>query len=85
MADFLNKEMVDLISNPEEWHNQFSALDNLRIINKFHVDTLMFYLSQFAPFIKSGVDNLRSGISKNALMLTTELFSNKENMKDPKN
>lgn len=45
-------------------------------MNKFHVATLMKYLNKLTDFIKNSVDNLRSGISKNALMLTTEISMN---------
>ena len=43
----------------------------------------MLYLEHFAEFIKDSIENLRSGISKDALMLTTELFDNQNAMKDP--
>lgn len=47
-------------------------------MNKYHVATLMKYLNKLTEFIKNSVDNLRSGISKNALMLTTEISQNGE-------
>ena len=52
-------------------------------MNKYHSSTLMLYLEHFAEFIKDSIENLRSGISKDALMLTTELFGNQNAMKDP--
>ena len=55
-------------------------------MNKYHVETLMKYLNKLTDFIKNSVDNLRSGISKNALMLTTEISLNEEalGIKSPK-
>ena len=66
------------IIDPEEWLNQFNALDCLRIINKYHSHDLIENLELFIQFAKDSVENLRSNISKNALMFCTELFNNKE-------
>ena len=71
------------MADPEEWHAQFEGLDFLRKINKYHAVVLMENLEFFGPFLKDSIDNLRSGISKDALMLTTELFKNKDVMEDP--
>ena len=51
-------------------------------MNKFHYDVLMENLISFSKFIKDSIDNLRSGISKNALMFTTEFFGNQQGKKD---
>jgi len=48
----------------------------MRILNKYHNETLIEYLGHFKEFIKDSINNLRSGISKNALMFTLELFEN---------
>lgn len=40
----------------------------------------MTNIMPFVDFLKASIDNLRSGISKNALMLTTELFKNRDLM-----
>jgi len=47
-------------------------------MHKFHSKVLIQHIMQFAQFFKASIDNLRSGISKNAMMFTTELFANKE-------
>ena len=75
--------MQTRIGNPEEWHAQFEGLDFLRIINKYHPDTLMQHLDHFSTFLRDSIDNLRSGISKDALMFTTEFFNNKELLTNP--
>jgi len=77
--------MVTKMSDPEEWNAQFEAIDLLRIMNKYHFDTLMENLHCFTKFLKDSIENLRSGISKNALMFTTEFLGstgnkNKEQM-----
>ena len=69
------------MSDPEEWNAQFEAINLLRVINKYHFDTLMQNLQSFTKFLKDSVDNLRSGISKNALMFTTEFLSNEGHQK----
>ena len=45
-------------------------------MNKYHTEVLVNNLGDFANFIKESVENLRSGMSKNALMFTTEFFGN---------
>jgi len=75
--------MKGRIDNPEEWHAQFEGLDFLRIINKYHSDTLMRYLDYFAGFLRDSIENLRSGISKDALMFTSEFFNNKQLLTNP--
>ena len=74
-----------MISDPEEWHRQFEALNQFRILHKFHGQVLMNNIAPFLQFLKASVENLRSGISKNALMLTTELFKNRDIMNDQNN
>ena len=43
----------------------------------------MANISKFFTFVMDSIDNLRSGISKNALMFASEFFGNKEVMKNP--
>ena len=74
--------MKKRMDNPEEWHAQFEGIDFLRIINKYHSSILMDYLGCFSKFLSDSIDNLRSGISKDALMFTTEFFNNKEVVKN---
>lgn len=70
------KQMREMMGDPEDWLAMFNAINYLRIINKFHVAVLMENLEFFAPFVKASVENLRSNISKNSLMLCTEFFNN---------
>ena len=53
-------------------------------MNKYHTEILVNNLSDFAKFIKESVENLRSGISKNALMFTTEFFTNSSTLAEEK-
>ena len=76
LKQYLTQDIVIKMSDPEEWNEQFEAINQLRVMNKFHYDVLMKNLISFSKFIKDSVDNLRSGISKNALMFTTEFFGN---------
>ena len=61
----------------EDWTVAFKAIDDLRICNKYHPAELAEHIDYLAPLIKAVVDNLRSNISKNALMLCHEIFANK--------
>jgi len=69
-----------LISVPEELSNLFNAINHLRVMNKFHSAVLFENLEFFANFCKESCQNLRSNISKNGLMLSNEMFKNKEVM-----
>ena len=62
----------------DQWYALFRAIDDLRILNKYHSDILIQNLHKFYSFISDSVNNLRSGISKNALLFTNEFFTNKE-------
>ena len=73
-----------MTTDPEDWLAQFNAINNLRILSKFHSQTLMENLEVFTPFMKSAVDNLRSNISKNSLMFCTEFFNNAETLQTEK-
>lgn len=78
LEQFIMKQMKEMMGNPEDWLAMFNALNNLRVINKYHAGVLMENLEYFTPFLKQMVDNLRSNLSKNSLMFCTEFFNNKE-------
>lgn len=78
------KQMKEMMGNPEDWLAMFNALNNLRVINKYHSGVLMENLEYFTPFLKQMVDNLRSNLSKNSLMFCTEFFNNKESLQTEK-
>ena len=75
---YLKADLTARFEDPENWTGLFDAITEMRIMNKYHVATLMKYLNKLTDFIKNSVDNLRSGISKNALMLTTEISLNED-------
>ena len=77
--------MKGMMADPEDWLAQFNAINNLRIMSKYHHGTaLMANLDAFTPFLKASVDNLRSNISKNSLMFCNEFFSNTESLQNEK-
>lgn len=84
LADYMENDLKNRMANAEEWHRQFEAINFLRIKNKYHIDILMTNIGSYGTFIKESIENLRSGISKNALMLTSEFFDNLDTMNDPK-
>ena len=73
-----------MTADAEDWLSQFNAINNLRIMSKYHSDALMENLDSFTSFLKLSVDNLRSNISKNSLMFCTEFFTNSESLQNEK-
>ena len=71
---FVDQTLSLAQSHDEEWRNHYDALDNLRVLNKFHYDVLDKAISKFRVFISVQVENLRSNNSRNALMLFHEIF-----------
>ncbi len=65
------------MTSSDDWRKQYDAVNQLRVLNKFHKEFLSTRLSQdtIGIFIKAQVDNLRSNLSKNALLLVQEVFS----------
>lgn len=62
-------------TNPDaNWKEHFDVIEGLRVLNKFHANEFRNHLSEFNDFLGKSVDNLRSNISKNALMLIKEVF-----------
>ena len=62
------KQMKEMMGNPEDWLAMFNALNNLRVINKYHSGVRMENLEYFTPFLKQLFDNLRFNLSKNSLV-----------------
>ena len=84
LTDYMENDLKNRMANAEEWDRQFEAINFLRIKNKYHIDILMTNIGGYTTFIKESIENLRSGISKNALMFTSEFFDNLDTMNDPK-
>ena len=81
---FMSKTMKQMMADPEDWLAWFNAMNNLRIMSKYHSAVLMENLEYFTPFVKISVDNLRSNISKNSLMFCNEFFTNKDSLQTQK-
>jgi hypothetical protein len=56
----------------EEWRMQYDALDNLRVLNKYH--GAVFPVNEFTRFISEQIENLRSNNSRVGLNLAFELL-----------
>lgn len=78
------KTIISMIKS-DDWKQHYDALNALRVLNKFNRDTLLGERSAYgseesecsriiAQFVKEGVDNLRSNLTKCALMLVKEIF-----------
>ena len=74
----MTSTLMSMTKDPEEWNLQFQAIDVLRQINKYQQAIFLKYLDQYLSFLKDSVENLRSGISKNSLMLLNEFFNHSD-------
>lgn len=66
-----------LLSNSEIKHNwriHFELIEHLRMLNKFHYFELNLRIKAFTSFIIQSIDNLRSNISKDALLFLKEVI-----------
>lgn len=75
-VDFPNifEILYTLVKDDPDWRVQFDVIENLRIINKYSPKELKPYLGQFSIFLQRCIDNLRTNLSKNTLLLMKELF-----------
>ena len=62
------------IAEKENWRSVFISIDQLRFLNKFYRSDLTATILQFTPHIIESIQNLRSSIRKNSLMLVKEIF-----------
>jgi hypothetical protein len=67
-------KIIDKI-NSEDWKQQFYGFNDLRSFYKYHPKEFETYLPKFKELIKEGVDDLRSSICRNSLILVNEVFS----------
>lgn len=81
---FISNTMKTMMGDPEDWLALFNALNNLRVINKYHKQVLFESLESFSQFVKLSVENLRSNISKNSLMFCSEFLANKDLLSNEK-
>lgn len=66
-----------LLSNADSKHNwkvHFELIEHLRTLNKFHYMELCSRLILFTDFIIQCIDNLRSNVSKDALLFLKEVL-----------
>jgi len=77
-TDFQNlfNDLQSQIKEDADWKIQFDVIENLRILNKFHPKEVGKYLHQFPAFLQRCIDNLRTNLSKNTLLLIKEVFMN---------
>ena len=91
VVDFTN---LQSLFTGEDWKMHYEGLNIIRALNKHQRDTLLgrpdevveetFFSKAIAPFVREHIDNLRSNLSKCALMLIKEVFqmSGKEERPD---
>ena len=71
IEEFVQTTMQRLTS--DDWKENFYGFDDLRRLYKF--SDFEMYLPKFAELIVKGVENLRSSICRNSLLLVKEVFS----------
>ena len=75
----------------DDWKQQYESLNVLRALNKYQREVLLdggdsedsMLAKIVAPFIAAQVDNLRSNISKCALMLVKEFYMKGAEIQEP--
>jgi hypothetical protein len=67
-------------SKEHGWKEKFATIDDLRRVNKFHKADMENHIHYFTEFIVANVDNLRSSISRNSLLLVNEIFQTSQNL-----
>jgi len=70
------QSMKALFSDKANWKSKFDAVDNLRILNKYHFKMMNEIISEFGPYILECFESQKTSIAKNILMFSTEVFMN---------
>ena len=76
-SEYIEKDMIKDTLDSELWKEQFDTIDTLRRIHKFHPQKFIDHVGLYNEFLKLSVQNLRSGIAKNSLMLSNEFLKTK--------
>lgn len=66
----------------DEWKENFYGFNDLRSLYKHHPEQFKAYLPKFKEHIKEGVENLRSSICRNALILCEEVFATDKDLRE---
>jgi uncharacterized protein YeaO (DUF488 family) len=66
----------------DEWKENFYGFDDLRSLYKHRPEQFKAYLPKFKQHISEGVENLRSSICRNALILCEEVFATDKNLRE---
>ena len=70
-------EVIDLINfnfNSSDWLDHFNAIDNLRILGKYHAENMNGIFDYFGRQIENSLNSSKSCIAKNALIFVNETF-----------
>ena len=70
------ESMKMLFSDKINWKSKFDAVDNLRILNKYHFKMMNEIISVFGPYILECFESQKTCIAKNILMFSSEVFMN---------
>lgn len=65
-----------LFADKAQWKPRFDAIDNLRILNKYHAKKMNEIISVFWNNILESFESQKTCIAKNILMFSTEVFMN---------
>jgi len=65
-----------LFADKTQWKPRFDAIDNLRILNKYHANKMNEIISGFWPNILESFESQKTCIVKNILMFSSEVFMN---------
>lgn len=74
-VDTLDEHFLGLVAlfESEGWKDNHSALEQLRVLNKFYFEYLCTKLDEVDPYVQVHLNSLRSGLLKTALLFMQEL------------
>lgn len=70
------EQMRILFEDKSHWKPKFDAIDNLRILNKYHASKMNEIIGLFWTYIHESFESQKTFVVKNILMFSTEAFMN---------
>lgn len=70
------EQMKALFEDKSHWKPKFDAIDNLRILNKYHFTKMNEIIGLFWNYIHESFESQKTFVVKNILMFSTEAFMN---------
>ena len=69
------------MTSNKNWNQKFEAINNLRILNKYHQKEINQLVQKFWKYIYESLSSVKTAIMKNILMFLNEVFMNASTIK----